>query len=98
MNWTLEEDYQQVIEEAWNAVPNDDASSKLSKCHISLQRWSKGKLGDSADQIKQKTHEVEVLQHNEGPENSEEIKKLNAEIELLLEKEDLRWKQQAKQN
>jgi muramidase (phage lysozyme) len=57
-----------------NATPHDDAVSKLSKCRTSLQRWSKGKLGDSAAQIKQKTQEVEVLQRNEGPENSEEIK------------------------
>jgi hypothetical protein len=93
LNWTLEEDYQQVIEEAWNAAPNEDAISKLSKCRASLQKWSKGKFENSAAQIKQKTHEVEELQHNEGLKNSEEIKLLNAEIELLLEKEDLRWKQ-----
>ena len=55
-------------------------------------------LGDNATQIKMKTLEVEVLQRNEGPENSEAIKSLNVEIELLLEKEDLRWKQRAKQN
>ena len=98
MNWTLEEGYQQVIEEAWNAAPNDDAVSKLTKCQTSLQKWSKGKLGDNVAQIKQKTHKLEALQRNKGPENSEDIKKLNAEIELLLEKEDLRWKQRAKQN
>jgi hypothetical protein len=93
LNWTLEEDYQQVIEEAWNAAPNEDAISKLSKCRASLKKWSKGKFENSAAQIKQKAHEVEELQHNEGLENSEEIKLLNAKIELLLEKEDLRWKQ-----
>ena len=98
LNWTLEAGYQQVVEEAWNAEPNEDALSKLSECRISLRKWSKGILGDSATQIKRKTLEVEELQRNEGPENSEAIKSLNAEIELLLEKEDLYWKQRAKQN
>jgi hypothetical protein len=98
MNWTLEEGYQQVIEEAWNAAPNDDAISKLSKCRTSLQKWSKGKLGDNVAQIKQKTHKLEAIQRNEDLENSEDIKRLNAEIELLLEKEDMRSKQRAKQN
>ena len=71
LNWSLEEDYQQIIEEAWNEVPNEDAISKLSKCQTSLQQWSKGKLGDSAAQIKLKTQKLEVLQCNERPENSE---------------------------
>ena len=39
-----------------------------------------------------------MLQQQEGPENNDEIKKLNGEIKVLLEHEDLRWKQWAKQN
>ena len=39
-----------------------------------------------------------MLQRDEGHENSERIKKLNGKIELLLQQEDLRWKQRAKQN
>ena len=98
MSWTLEEDYQQVIEATWNAAPKDDAISKLSECRTSLQKWSKGKLGDTMAQIKRKTQDLKMLQRSEGLENSEVINNLNAEIELLLEKVDLRWKQRAKQN
>jgi hypothetical protein len=39
-----------------------------------------------------------MLQRNESSENSEDIKVLKGEIEMLLEQEDLRWKQRAKQN
>lgn len=98
MSWTLEEEYQQIIEEAWNAVPTENTRSKLSKCRTSRLRWSKGKSGRIVVFIKQKTKELEVLQQQEGPKNSEEIRKLNGEIEVLLEQEDLRWKQRAKQN
>ena len=45
MSWTLEEEYQQIIEEAWNAVPTENTRSKLSKCRTSRLRWSKGKSG-----------------------------------------------------
>jgi hypothetical protein len=48
--------------------------------------------------IKQKMRELELLQRSESPENSEDIKILKWEIEKLLEQEDLRWKQRAKQN
>jgi endonuclease/exonuclease/phosphatase family metal-dependent hydrolase len=98
MSWTLEEDYQQLIEETWNAVPNENTRAKLAQCRTSLLRWSKGKHGSNAALIKQKTKELELLQRYEGPENCEEIKNLNGEIEKLLEQEDLRWKQRAKQN
>ena len=98
MSWTFEEDYQQIIEEAWNAVLNDNTRSKLSKCRTNLLRWRKGKSGTNAAFIKQKTKEQEVPQRHEGPENCEERKKLNGKIEVLLEQEDLRWKQWAKQN
>jgi hypothetical protein len=42
--------------------------------------------------------ELEVLQRSESPENSDAIKNAQGEIEKLLEQEDLRWKQRAKQN
>jgi hypothetical protein len=62
MSWTLEEDYQQIIEEAWNDTSHDNTHSKLSTCKTSLLRWSKGKFGNNATLIKQKTIELEVLQ------------------------------------
>jgi hypothetical protein len=62
MSWTLEEDYQQIIEKGWNDTPYDNTRSKLSTCRASLLRWSKGKIGNNATLIKQKTKKLEVLQ------------------------------------
>jgi hypothetical protein len=39
---------------------------------------------------------LELTQQNEGPWNFEEIKKLQGDIDFLLEQEDMRWKQLAK--
>lgn len=94
----MDKEYQQVIEDAWNVEPNETAWVKLLHCRANLSRWSKKKFGDTTALIKQKTHKLEELQRQEGPEHGEDIKKIKGEIELLLEHEDLWWKQQAKQN
>jgi hypothetical protein len=93
MSWTLDEEYQKIVEEAWNEAPNDDVRVKLSQCRTKLTRWSRGKFGNIATLIKQKMRELGLLQRSESPENSEDIKILKGEIEKLLKQEDLRWKQ-----
>jgi hypothetical protein len=89
ISWTLDEEYQKIVEEAWNEIPNDDVRSKLAQCRTSLTSWSRGKFGNTAALIKQKMRELELLQRSESPENSEDIKILKGEIEKLLEQEDL---------
>jgi hypothetical protein len=93
MSWTLDEEYQKIVEEAWNEAPYNDVQLKLSQCRTSFTSWSRGKFGNTVAFIKQKTLELELLQRSESPENSEDIKILKGEIEKLLEQEDLRWKQ-----
>jgi hypothetical protein len=48
--------------------------------------------------LKEKTKALELLQRDEGPENVEVIKRLQGEIEYILEQEDVKWKQRGKQN
>jgi hypothetical protein len=48
--------------------------------------------------LKQETKQLELLQRNEGPETWDAIKNLIAEIDIMLEREDIRWKQRAEQN
>jgi hypothetical protein len=98
MSWTLDEEYRKVVEDAWHKIPNDDIRLKLTQCKTNLTNWSRGKFGNSVAIIKQKTRELEELQRQEGPENSDAIKKVQGEIDKLLEQEDLCWKQRAKQN
>jgi hypothetical protein len=98
MSWTLDEEYQKIVEEAWNEAPNDDVRVKLSQCRTKLTRWSRGKFENIAPLIKQKMRELGLLQRSESPKNSEDIKILKGEVEKLLKQEDLRWKQRAKQN
>ncbi|XP_059441902.1 uncharacterized protein LOC132174228 [Corylus avellana] len=49
-------------------------------------------------QTVEKTKLLEALHRDEGPANWEEIKKLQSEIDIVLECEDCKWKQCALQN
>lgn len=71
---------------------------KLLLCKSDLRKWSWQKHGSIEMAVKEKTRKLELLQRNEGPWNFEEIKVLQGEIAFLLEQEDMRWKQWAKQN
>lgn len=70
----------------------------MESCLSNLLWWSRRKFGNAEKKMKQKTKQLELLQRFEGPENREAIKQLQSEIELMLEHEDTKWKQRAKQN
>ncbi|XP_059436328.1 uncharacterized protein LOC132169286 [Corylus avellana] len=71
---------------------------------------AKWKTGDSAGSVenkrkfrfleqllKHKTKQLQNLQNNEGPHNQRQIKELKRDIAVILDQEDLKWKQRAKQ-
>lgn len=69
------------------------AQQKLANCHRDLSKWSSQKFGISEAIQKTKTKLLVELQKQENPSNLKEIKKIQGEIDLLLEQEDLWWKQ-----
>jgi hypothetical protein len=69
---------------------------KLSKSVIKVE--FKKKFGGSEIILKVKTKLLEKLQKFESPNNLVKIKEVKGEIDILLEQEDRRWKQRAKQN
>jgi hypothetical protein len=50
------------------------------------------------DQIKAKSNDLLALQASEGQVGNEEEKKLKADLNSLLEQEELKWRQRAKEN
>jgi hypothetical protein len=70
----------------------------LTNFQVDLSTWSSRKFGNTAKKLKQKTKQLEALQRDEGLENWENIKLLHSEIDFILEQEDFKWKQRAKQN
>jgi len=72
--------------------------SRLSAYQHALSRWSWRKFGNGEEQLRMKTKQLVDLQKNESPDNIETIKCLQAEIDGIIEREDIKWKQRAKQN
>jgi hypothetical protein len=102
-SWTLEEEGQNVISLAWQQhVPTRDSwaalGTKLQQCKIGLNAWQKATNGHLRGLVVGFQKRIEVIQDSEGLWNIAEIKQLQQEVNLLLEKEDLRWKQREKED
>jgi hypothetical protein len=75
-----------------------DIQSRLSACQKALSQWSKQKFGRDTELLKQKRERLLELQRSSRSEQSVAIKHLQEDIDIILEREDVRWKQRAKQN
>jgi exonuclease III len=101
--WQLDEEFSDVVKNAWSdgcveATGIQTVHNKLETCQRQLVRWSGAKFSSAEKLIKEKTKALEALQIQEESENWEEITGLKNEIEILMEQEDVKWKQRAKQN
>jgi hypothetical protein len=92
-NWNLDSECSEIIQHAWH---DEGCGSNLDRCKIELQKWSRAKFGQAKRTIKQLSTKLQCLQEEEKPENLENIKRLQGELNLLLEMEDMKWKQRAK--
>jgi hypothetical protein len=101
--WLVDAESRDIITGAWNDCSGGGSSiqvvqQKLEMCKTTLRRWNGQKYGCAEKAIKEKTKKLEILQKNEGVGDRLAIVKLQQEIDFLLEQEDTRWKQRAKQN
>jgi hypothetical protein len=92
-----------IIKDAWEmgdvgGVGMHSARSRLAHCQTKLSQWSYRKFGDSERVLEDKTKQLEELQRQEGAEDWPAIKALKGDIDVILENEDMKWKQRAKQN
>lgn len=70
----------------------------LTACSGALVRWSNRKVKEEGKDLKEKTDQLEELSRREGPQDVERVKLLKREVGLLLEQENLKWKQRAKRD
>lgn len=101
--WLHDEEANEVIKRAWmspvgGGLNMNTVQQKLATCKADLRTWSWKKYGHVEKNIKEKTKVLEEVQRQENQENVGKIKQLQGEIDILLEQEDTRWKQRAKQN
>jgi hypothetical protein len=72
--------------------------NKLANCQRTFIRWNGRKFRNAEKLIRKKTKELELLQDSNDSEQWENIARVKKEIEILMEQEDTKWKQRAKQN
>jgi len=103
VSWMSDVECGDVINTAWSNGNTDEIPSKgiqrrLLSCQRALLSWSGQKYGKVEDDIKRKSKQLAALQRNESPALAVQIKSLQREIEELLDFQDLKWKQRAKQH
>jgi hypothetical protein len=78
----------------WVLYPNGTTKAGVVQICAEIVKWEKIWCAKKA--IKEKSKKLEILQKNESGEDGPEVKKLQKEIDFLLEQEDIRWKQWTK--
>jgi hypothetical protein len=101
--WWLDPECDKIIKDAWEGTgvqegPMLVVQRNLEQCQSWLQGWSRRKYGNLDELVKKKTKQLVKIQQRGETGDQEEIKKLQVEIEQLLEHDDIRWKQRAKQH
>jgi hypothetical protein len=100
--WMKDKESFEVIKEAWcnraeGGVSIRSIQNRLAGCQEALSRWSCGKFGNVEDLIKRKSEQLLALQQSVLPSRGDQIKLLQNELDDLLECEEMKWKQRAKQ-
>lgn len=73
------------------------ATEGLQRCKARLMSWSKVTFGNFKRTINSTLSQLPRLQELNKCEIGDKIKVLKGEVNLLLEEEDVKWKQRAKQ-
>lgn len=94
-SWHTDLECKEVIKLAWESdilggASMDDVQRRLTACQLELSRWSWRKFGNSQQQLKLKTKQLEALQRRECPAIASDISTLHSEIDGILEREDIK--------
>jgi len=98
--WEREESLTEVVEEAWSSArPGADLGSvarALKEVMVSLQEWSKSKFGSIRKKLKELRDKLNAAQSGSDSESREEAKKIAAEMNEVLYREEMMWLQRSR--
>ena len=100
--WVKEKGSKKVIEKVWQKKYHSrdkwtNIKCKLDYCSNGLLRWRKKEVGATETILRHKSQQLELLQRKEGELEKEKIMGLKKEVQEILEKEEIKWKQHSKE-
>jgi len=101
--WMKHVDHKKMVRKAWRIKnPTVDKwavlKAKLDSCRNLFKRWAR--ISDNKEKlnIKKVEEDLHKVQKEGDPENTESEKALKENLDLLVEVEDLKWRQRAREN
>jgi hypothetical protein len=102
-SWSKQAEFAEVIKNSWTARcqrgdPWITVQEKMKRCQKTIQVWVKKVVHATEESIREKSRALEMIQTEERGQAKEEEVQLKNEIENLLEQEEVKWKQRAKED
>ncbi|XVF71960.1 hypothetical protein PTKIN_Ptkin12aG0082200 [Pterospermum kingtungense] len=95
--WKRDEHCENVIAESWGAHVDKPVGECIRECGIALSKWNHVSFGHVGRHIKAKERELEmILKADHGGGFGGRSKKCRQELDELLRREEMLWKQRSK--
>jgi len=98
--WAKQKEHGELIRRAWfsRSLQGDHwQTGNLKRCQKSLQHWVRKEGMLSEVKIREVFQKLRDVQMNESEPNSVEESNLQSELHFLLEQEEIKWKQRARE-
>ncbi|XP_021715994.1 uncharacterized protein LOC110683896 [Chenopodium quinoa] len=87
--WLRDDEYGNIISEAWNLDPDSNVKQKIEACSARLRSWSSNKSIDFTEEIKCRRERMAALMNLEPTDdNIAEMKEIDKEIDELEGREE----------
>ncbi|XP_059433934.1 uncharacterized protein LOC132167054 [Corylus avellana] len=101
--WGKKDSHNNLIKSVWRekglaSNPWMSFSAKIGRCKKVITRWQIKEKGQAESQIQQKTEQLKLLQMGDSRPEEEKIKLLQQEVNDIFEKEEMHWRQRAKEH
>ena len=99
--WLREDGCEDIIKEAWNTQHRGTAMfrlmQKIKQCRIKLLTWSQSQIRATPRKIAAKKAQLFLLeQQPRETYNGREVNALRRELAILMEKEEIHWRQRSR--
>jgi hypothetical protein len=101
--WSNHMGHKQIIKKVWKEKPLSRNAwqvllGKLEESKNKIRVWRKNTISSSEDVLHRKTEQLLDMQGGDGMLNMDAITELQGEIDEILEQDELKWRQRAKED